>query len=91
MVGKIGQGSLKYIDRTFGSIFLYDETPVGRENLNFLPIQSKEQLDMVQPTHELERLHLAHLCLRSHPEQPRHDPWVWFLKWITNQLLIDPF
>ena len=35
MVGKIGQGSLKYIDRIFGSIFLYDETPVGRENLNF--------------------------------------------------------
>ena len=35
MVGKIGQVSLKYIDRIFGSIFLYDETPVGRENLNF--------------------------------------------------------
>ena len=35
MVGKIGQGSLKYKDQIFGSIFLYDKTPVGRENLNF--------------------------------------------------------
>jgi len=31
MVGKIGQGSLKYKDRIFGSIFLYDETPLEKK------------------------------------------------------------
>jgi hypothetical protein len=31
MVGKIGQGSLKYKDQIFGSIFLYDETPLEKK------------------------------------------------------------
>ena len=32
---KIGQGILKYKDWIFGSIFLKDESPFEKENLNF--------------------------------------------------------
>ena len=32
---KIGQGILKYKDWIFGSIFLKDESPIEKENLNF--------------------------------------------------------
>jgi hypothetical protein len=50
-----------------------------------------EQLNMDQLIRQVERHHLLQLIHRCHLEQPGHDPWVWFLLRIPNQLLNEPF